>query len=158
MMNFDFDVAKFSNSFMPIALRKTKFMALISAFLKPVKTLFSEFNSFVSEKRDEYKYNGRTISLRNLLINQFGAGIIIENQLTNGDPYLLSATGDAFNDQLAHSGNLLNPQVGISGSAVLDGVDFIVKVPAVLIANLDQVRGLVQKYKVAGITFSVIEI
>lgn len=158
MMNFSFNTDNFGKYWLPIALRKERVLAFVKVILRPFKVMHSEFSIFVNEKRNEYKYTGRTISLRNMLIDRFGAGIIVENQPSNGDPYLVNESGDALNWQLGASGSLLNPQVGASGSAVLDDVDFIVKVPAALGADLNEVRGLVNKYKVAGMTFNVVNI
>lgn len=158
MMNFNFNTDKFSKDWWLIALRKPKILAWSKVLLRPLEIIVSEFSAFVTLKRDEYKYTGRVISLRNLLISKFGAGIVVEPQSSNGNPFILTDSGDGLNWQLGNSGNLLNPVVGDSGSAVLDDVDFLVKVPAALGVDLNEVRGLVNKYKVAGITFNIVEI
>ena len=157
-MNFNFNTDKFSKDWWLIALRKPKVLAWSKVLLRPLEIIISEFNAFVTLKRDEYKYTGRVISLRNLLISKFGVGIVVEPQSSNGNPFILTDSGDGLNWQIGSSGNLLNPVVGDSGSAVLDDVDFLVKVPAALGVDLNEVRGLVNKYKVAGITFNIVEI
>jgi hypothetical protein len=157
-MNFNFDFANFARDFVPIDMRKPIIASWLKGILKPLKTMFEEFNSFVAIKRDEYKYTGKTISLRNLLINNFGPGIIVENQQPSGVPYLLGDTAYPFNQLLGDTGYGLNPLLDESGTADLNDVDFIVKVPVVLAADLIQIKGLVQKYAVAGMTYTIEEI
>jgi hypothetical protein len=157
-MNFNFDFPNFARDFVPIDMRKPIIASWLKGILKPLKTMFEEFNSFVAIKRDEYKYTGKTISLRNLLTSRFGPGIIVENQTPNGVPYLLGDTGYPFNQMLGDTGYAFNPLLDESGTANLNDVDFIVKVPALLGADLDQIKGMVQKYKAAGMTFKIEEI
>jgi hypothetical protein len=157
-MNFDFDFPRFSNDFLPVDQRKPIIKAWIAGILKPIKVLIEEFNVFVNSKRDEVKYNGKTISLRHLLRRDFGDGIIIENQISTGIPYILGDSAYPFNPILGDSAYPFNPILDESGTANLNDVDFIIKVPAVLLADLDQIKGIVQKYAVAGMTFKIIEI
>lgn len=151
MMNFSFNTDTFAKDWWLIALRKPKLLAWSKVVLKPMKTMVAEFNTFVTEKRDEYKYNGRVISLRNLLVSKFGAGITIELQEPKTNPYLLDETGYLFNHLLGDTGNTDNPLLDVSGSADVENADFIVKVPVGLGADLNEVRGLVKKYAIPTI-------
>lgn len=157
MMNFNFDFSKFTKDFLQIAIRKERVIDFLLSILKPVKTLFQEFNSFVAIKRDECKYNGRVISLRNRLVSMFGAGIEIELQEPGFEPYLLDSTGYAFNPMMGETGYALNPLLDESGTADLEGVDFLVKVPIALGADLNEVRGVTKKYAIP-VLFNVIEV
>lgn len=75
MFNFNFDFLINIRSMLPPTKRLPKFIALLSAYIKPVRTLYTEFLAFVDMCRYDLSITGQIIYLEKLLNDKFNNGL-----------------------------------------------------------------------------------
>ncbi|MCL2793609.1 MAG: hypothetical protein FWD87_11035 [Spirochaetaceae bacterium] len=68
---FHIDFERLAKFLLPISLRKVIIKAFLNAFIKPVKTLYKQFNLFRLDKNQQISYNAQVCSMRKMLNDIF---------------------------------------------------------------------------------------
>lgn len=132
--------------------RKPRRVAWLTACLKPLSDLHDEFVSFHDEKKYELKWNGQTIKLEKLLIDQFGPGITIENHVVELDGAFVGEGNDS--SFFIGEGNDNSQFVDVSYS--FEGPNFTVNVPSDITFEQSEMEALINKYKLFGTTYEIV--
>jgi hypothetical protein len=177
MINYNFDIYKLLQQYLPIALRKTKILQFLYALFAPIVTLKDLFLAFITRARREVIQNGQVIRLENLLNDLFDSDLRrIRITDTSGAYFILSDE----NLTIISDSNpvFISDEVDFNFS-----VDFVVKVigggqsdwlilsdtnytiigdnASLIISNpnsnplFNQVENVVKRYKIAGKTFQI---
>lgn len=138
--------------------RKTKRLKFILDLLKWVRNIYDDFFELKDELLDQSTVNSQAIVLESYLIDQFGAGITITiHELTNTDAFVKHEDDDDLGFFIVHEsqtegGVYINHQ-----DEDVDLYNFTVNVPASLSADLDQMAAIINKYKLTGSSYQIIE-
>lgn len=161
MSIYKFDLKKFAGRVVWPALRKPRIMALVDVMLHPLRLLKSSMNTFIDEKRIELTYTGQSILLQKYLNDRFDAELnrilVIHNNAGAGIYLYNEAEGQVakyfYNESETSTPKYLYFE-GETGTAFTE--DFRVAIPSDLSGISEQIRQAVKKYKIAGITYSVV--
>lgn len=173
-MNYDFDIFKLIEQYLPIVLRKPKMLAWLKALFQPAITLKDMFLLFMGVARREARLNGQVIVLENYLNDLFDSSQRRIRIVDNSGRYFIKSSVNAY--ILSSTTPLIIPSLVDFNTSV----DFVVKVPFVqgsrvfikssvnaylfpytlygfipntgIVAHIYQ---LVKKYKIAGKTFQI---
>lgn len=160
MSIFDFDIKKHYGRTTWPSLRKPRIMALADVMLHPLRQLQSDFQAFRDAKRIELSYTGQTILLEKYLNDRFDpelARIMVIHEDQNQAYTYFESEGQQVtytyfeSEQPAMTFTYFE---GEKGTAFPE--DFKVSIPSDLIPIQEQIRQAVKKYKIAGVTYSVI--
>ena len=161
MSIYRFDLKKLAGRVVLPALRKPRIMALVDVLLHPLRQLQREFHAFRDAKRIELSYTGQSILLQKYLNDRFDAELnrilVIHNNATAGVYLYNEVEGQAakyfYNESEVSTPKYLYFE-GETGTAFTES--FRVKIPAELSGIAEQIRQAVKKYKIAGVTYSVV--
>ncbi len=156
LKSYNFDLKKLIVWMLPSFYRKPKWVAWIYALLAKVRAIHTEFVAFIAIKKDEIKWNGQTIVLEQFLILKYGSGIYITSVTNEVFPFYVYEVNNVLNPFVYPINNVLNPMANEVNSYNLDGVNFIVHVPAIITFNTDEMTALINKYRLFGTTFSIV--
>jgi hypothetical protein len=161
MSIFEFSLKKFAGRVVWPALRKPRILALVDVLLHPLRQLQTELRAFIDAKRVELTYTGQTILLQKYLNDRFDAEqirIIVIHNDGGAALYLYNETEGQAPKYLYNESEISTPVYlyfeGETGTAFIE--DFQVHIPADLASIQEQIRQAVKKYKIAGVTYSVV--
>jgi hypothetical protein len=161
MSIFEFSLRKFAGRVVWPALRKPRIMALVDVMLHPLRQLQADLRAFIDAKRVELTYTGQTILLEKYLNDRFDtekSRIIVIHNDDNTALYLYNEEEGQAPKYLYNEAETSAPVYlyfeGETGTAFTE--DFQVHIPADLASVQEQVRQAVKKYKIAGVTYSVV--
>lgn len=177
MINYDFDVNKLLQQYLPVVLRKPKMLAWLYSLFAPFFTLKNFFLSFVEGARKEMMQNGQVIRLENLLNDLFDADLrrirIADTSnaafvLSNASTIVISnseAVAIADQSDFNFSVDFVVKIFGGGANNVLvlsnSGVIVLSNLKPLPIANassnpiVEQIENVVKRYKIAGKTFEI---
>ncbi len=152
LSSYSLDFLKMIKQLLGYLLRKAKRIAWLKACLKPLQTIHDSFLNYTQIVVDEIKWNGQTIKLEQLLIQEFGAGIYITTNSISNDGLYIGESPD------------LRSTIGstVDGALIYDGVgaisqySFTINVPAVIVFSAAEMLGYVNKYKMFGTTYNIV--
>lgn len=161
MSIFRFDLKKYAGRVNWPSLRKAKIMALVDVLLHPLRKLQADFQAFMDAKRIELTYTGQTILLEKYLNDRFDAElarIMVIHNSQDVTLYLYNEDEGQAPKYLYNEEEVATPKYlyfeGETGTAFVE--DFQVAIPADLTGIQEQIRQAVKKYKIAGVTYSVV--
>lgn len=159
---FDFDFRNTIKRLLHPMYRKVKQIAWLMVFLLSIRRLKDSFITLRDKIEYDIKFNSQTLSLEARLNQQYN--------LLMGTIYIetISSTDDAIyifwlseNQQPVYIGWLsetsLEPKyiTWLSETVSVANVEFIVWVPSTLIFDLDQMKAIINLYKLAGKRYSI---
>lgn len=150
--SYDIDFKKMVQQLLGTLLRKTKRVAWLTAVLKPLRNLHTEFVSFRNEKTYEVKWNGQTIVLESLLRDKFGSGITIVNNSTALDSLTIGDGADVGG--FVGDGSDYGGYIGESYNPAL--TNFTVNVPGSITFAQSEMEAWINKYKMFGTTYNIV--
>lgn len=152
MDKYIFSFKRLITLLLPSFLRKEKQIAWLNAGSNFLKNIHDQFIAFGTDKRNEIKWTGQTISLTNLLVQTFGEGIFITNNLVEVDGVFVGAASDTdfFVGEVTDNTHF----IGVLYRQNL--VNFIVNVPATLPINQEKLIAIIDKYKLHGTTYIIV--
>ena len=138
--------------------RKPKRISFINDLLASVRRVYDEFLVLQSKLDYESKVTSQVINLESYLVDLFGPGITITiNVVSTADAYVKHEDDDDIGFSVIH-------EIQESGGAMIGYEDeaaslynFTINVPAALNADLNQMAAIINKYKVTGSTYQIIE-
>lgn len=152
LSSYDIDFRKLVGQMCGALLKKPKRVAWLTAALKPLRNLHTEFLSYAGLKSYEVKWNGQTIVVQQMLRDKFGPGIIITNNTDTLDSLLVGDGADT-------GGNWgEDPDVD---SYIADGynpaaTNFTVQVPGSITFVQSEMEAWINKYKLFGTTYNIV--
>lgn len=150
--SYDIDFEKLIKQLLPALYRRVKRIAWLKAALIILKNIHTSFVSYSQGIVDEIKWNGQTIKLQNLLIEQFGAGITITNNEKSLDGLFVGAGSDA--SSFIGTGGDVSQFIDVSYQVSL--FDFTVSVPGAISFDQTEMEGYINKYKRYGTTYNIV--
>lgn len=153
LINYDIDFKKLVQQLLGTILRKTKRVAWLTACLKPLRNLHNLFLSFTDDRLYEVRFNGQTMILEQLLIEQFGPGIFITNHILLNGAFI----GENDDNSFFIGANADNSQF-IDVTYSIGGVNFTVNVPAAIVFVQSEMEAIINKYKMFGTTYEIVVI
>jgi hypothetical protein len=150
--NYNINFQNMVSMFLGNTHRKPVRISWLTALLKAVSNLHSEFLAYSNTTKNEIKWNGQTIKLEKLLQEKFGAGITITNNSQTADGMFIG-TGE---DVKAFWGE--NPDVRnyFASSYTIASTNFTVNVPAAIVFTQSVMEAYINKYKLHGTTYNIV--
>lgn len=154
MTRYALDFDKLINWLLPRAKRKPVRIAWLYALMVRIRAIHTDFISTGTALSAQARVNSQCINLEAYLISRFGAGIIIEPQLISAnDAYI--GDNDEAGFYIGDNDDALYYLSDADGSSIYNA---IVKVPAAIEYDEDELRAILDKYKVPGSNYLIQEI
>lgn len=176
-MNYNFDIEKLIQQWLPYMLRSPSVTAFLAVLLSPLNPILADFLLFATNTRIELMQNGQVIRLENLLNDTFDNDLRRISITDAAEDFLM--IGDTSPTMIGDDIPLIIPYGDTD-----DTVDFVVKVPLqdepfligddapIIIGDvvpliipdappdglINRIKRVVQKYKISGKSFVVQEI
>ncbi len=158
MFNLDFE--RFRELQVPDFKRKPKQLQWIFAFIKPLKDLYDVFLAFRDDKLFDVAFTSQVIYLEHLLNVKFdptNQTIFIDNVIDDFIPNFLFTTAEGQPPDFIFTTAEAEPPVFFLTTAELFGeVDFIVNVHVSVTFNEDEMKAVVNFYRLAGKRFKIV--
>jgi len=150
--SYDIDFRVMVQQLLGTILRKAKRVAWLTAVLKPLRNVHDEFVAFHNNRRYEVKWNGQTIKLEKMLIDIFGAGIYITNNVLELNGAFIGEDND--NSFFIGEGGDNAQYIDVTYS--IAGKNFTVNVPASITFEMSEMEAFINKYKLFGTTYEIV--
>lgn len=155
-MWYDFNISKLPALLLPGLVQRPLVYALLHAILKPIKTIFEDWDTFRNANVYAMAHNGQVCYMEGALNDRFDPDlrrIYINPTGENHDPTYIFTHGEQRPVFLGHIYIRTSQELGDTG------VDFIVNVPASIaqISNFE-LRALVDFYRLASKRYLINEI
>lgn len=153
---FDIDYNKLIVQLKPARLRKKRVKAFAKAMVSPVVVLYNDFLSFRSAVLYELNHNGQVCSMEGLLNDQFDDSLR-RIYITDAPiilPLYLHRRAEAKPAYLRRRSEGI-PKYVRRSTELTKGGSFIVKVPVALTFDLNMMKALIDKYKLAGKAYKI---
>jgi len=139
--------------------KKVKHLAWLQALIKPVKTVHSEFKILIDDLLFKLNFTSQIIYLEHILNVTFdptNKAIFIEN-VDNDNPVVMFRKIEQKQAPVLFRKSEGQPGLVMKTRAEFDGVfDFIVNVPIGVAFDEDEMRGLVNLYRLAGMRYTIV--
>lgn len=152
LTSYDIDLKKLVKQLLSTLKRKPTRIAWLAACFNGIKTIHESFVSYSTEKVEEIKWNGQTLTLEHLLIEKFGAGIYITNNILEVNGAFVGAGLDTS----FHVGAKSDNSQFIDITYTIAGANFTVHVPAAIVFTQSEMEALINKYKLHGTTYEIV--
>lgn len=161
MSRYNINFSNFIKKLLPPFLRGSRMLDWLKALIKPLQTLNTKFNEFMQRIRYKIGFNGQVVYLEHIL-NDYYDNTLRRIYITDGSsiplpPYIYNKIENRV-QYLYNKSEAEPPLYAYNKSEYNTSVDFIVNVPAaILTAQLSQqIRALVNQYRIAGKRFAVV--
>lgn len=157
MIQYDVDEIGISN--FPRRLRKHFTIELLKTLLSPIKLLFNEFYLFFSKKKYDLTFDGRVVYLEHVLNDIFdplNREIFIEDAPQQQTHYIFN---EIEGNEAVYMYNEIEQQDEFylyNQEEIDNSPSFIVWVPSTIIFNESQMKALVNKYKISGKNYVIL--
>ncbi len=152
LINYDIDFKKMVQQLVGYILRKVIRVAWLTACLKVVRNIHDDVVASVTMWLYDVKWNGQTIKLQELLIDKFGEGIYIVNNILEKNGAFV---GEGLDNGFYVGENNDNSQ-HIDVTYSIEGKSFTVYVPVALVFTMSEMVALINKYKMFGTTYEIV--
>lgn len=152
LVSYDIDFKKMVEQLLGGVLRKAVRVAWLTAVLKPLRNLHDVFLAYTMKVVYDIKWNGQTIVLEQLLIDKFGAGIYITNNVVelNGAFIGSGADNSFFIGEDNDNAQFIDVTYNTSD------YNFIVNVPGSITFEESEMEAYINKYKLHGTTYNIV--
>lgn len=166
MANKVYDIvwSKMVEILLPLSLRTAKQKSWLVALLTPVSTLHATFKSWSTEQRYFLQHTGQVIYLEKVLNDKFGSEDYDSTDHENTkEIYITDGTRPTRKYIYKRSEDnpvFLNPTVFIDSRATFEAIyfDFLVNVPDTITYDTNEMIALVNRYRLAGKYFKIIDL
>jgi len=165
-MTFTFDIPTFVRRLTPPLLRKSRQLAWIKALLQPVDTLKDNLNDYVLDVAFRARLNSQVLML------EYGLNELYDNSLRR--IYITTSTGFYQREKYTYFTQEGQPDVFLRNTSeapiasetyiystqeqfdlIADTTFFTVHVPTGLTSVEDRIKSTINKYKLAGKTYTI---
>lgn len=133
--------------------------AWLYSLIQPLIELYAIFSSYRIQALYTLSFTGQVIYLEKLLNDTFNNGgteIFIEDGSLKIAPFLFNTAEDAEPFFVYNTAETDEPNTYLYNTAEYTGnLDFIVKVPVALVFDENQMKSLINKYKLAGKNYTI---
>lgn len=158
MSKYDVDFEKLIAEILPPKKRKPVRIAFIFRLLSWFRRIQLEFIAVYNELSYQATITSQVIVFEGHLVDQFGVGITITtNEIPQVSSVVVSSSDDGQGGAITSSEQSEFDSSVRSDSEAFGAYNFTVNVPLSLSADLDQMRSIIDRYKVPGSTYNIIE-
>ena len=129
------------------------------SLIQPIIELYAIFSSYRIQALYTLSFTGQVIYLEKLLNDTFNNGgteIFIEDGILKIAPFLFNTAEDADPFYVFNTAETNEENLYLYNTAEYTGnLDFIVKVPTALVFDENQMKSLINKYKLAGKNYTI---
>lgn len=156
MSKYSVDFQKLIAEMLPPSKRKPVRIAFIYRLCAWLRKVHAEFITLQAKLEAQAKVTSQVIIFEDYLITEFGAGITITvNEVESLDMFVGQDDGNSF---IVGSGETDDGGAFyVSDGAYTQEYNFIINVPIGLNADLSRMAAIVERYKVPGSTYQIIE-
>lgn len=133
--------------------------AWLYSLIQPIIELYAIFSSYRIQAIYMLSFTGQVIYLEKLLNDTFNNGgteIFIEDGILKIAPFLFNTAEDADPFYVFNTAETNEENLYLYNTAEYTGnLDFIVKVPTALVFDENQMKSLINKYKLAGKNYTI---
>ena len=158
---FNIDLNYLREALIPIKLRKQNFLYLLRVLYKSLFTVQNTFNQFFNTIKYDLDFNGQVIYLEHLLNDKFDS---TERRIyiTDADnlplPYLFNKIEENEPIYIFNKSELETPLYLYNNQEYITDNDFTVVLPIGLSYDLNYLKSLINKFKIAGVRYNIIEL
>lgn len=153
---FDIDYSKLSKQLLPVMLRKTMLVKYLAVMVSPIVRLYEFFTTHRASQLYELDHNGQVCRLEAVLNDRFDNTL---RRIYIEDARAIFATPlyrRVENKPVYLRRRSENKPVYLRRRAELThGGAFVVKVPTALTFDTEEMKALINKYKMAGKTYAI---
>lgn len=154
--SFQVDFKKLAILLLPTMLRKPVLGSLVQLVISPVSSIHTRFLSYRKDNLYRLQHNGQVCYLQAALNDKFDP---IDKRIVITDADVVEVGFIYWREEERLEGVPMRLDgayiVSSRGYSGVDGFDFIVKVPAEIMNNEQQIRALVNVFKLAGKQFDI---
>ena len=160
MFNFDFDWNNVIKVLVPPVYRQTIHLDWLKALTKPIRTLYASFLTYKDEKMYYASITFQKIAMEKMLNDLFDnvhRRIYIED-VSGISPVYIANKNLGYEPVYVYNKAVTHDELWVySKSSYVAQLDFVVKVPAMLIGtiNINQMMALIDDYKFAGKRYEI---
>lgn len=133
--------------------------AWLYSLIQPIIELYAIFSSYRIQALYTLSFTGQVIYLEKLLNDTFNNGgteILIADGILKIAPFLFNTAEDADPFYVFNTAETNEENLYLYNTAEYTGnLDFIVKVPTALVFDENQMKSLINKYKLAGKNYTI---
>lgn len=151
-----------AKSIMPFKLRNNTQDAWLSSLMQPIQTINTTFSELVKKHRYDLSFNGQVIYLEHIINDLFDTTLrrIYITDPTNAPNDNVYLTYIVEGQPPVHTTYVSENEPGLFieyASESINFVDFIVKIPTSINTPqvINKMRGVINKYKIAGKKYSI---
>lgn len=149
IFNIEFDVLV--EILLPTRLRRAKMKAFINALITPVKTLYNKFKRNREENVYELTHTAQVYSIEAVLNDRFDTAMRRVRVKDGIRIHPFWAGNDAdFNSEYAGNDGDADLSYAPHDAALLEGYDAVIEVPAFISFDMDEMKALIDFYRLAG--------
>lgn len=158
---FDFDIRNTVKRLLPPDLRKPKMIAWLVALLVYVEILKSYFLALQRKHRYDLAFSSQTLSLTQRLNNQFDSSLdriyITTNATFSDGVFVPYVNENQTSPYIGYIGETFTPVYidYISAPITAANADFVVHVPTGIILDENEMRAVINMYKIASKTYAI---
>lgn len=158
MKDYRANFNKVIHAWLPPHKRKPKRLRWLGHLAAYLQVLQNRFADRAGVLREEVAWNGQKILLERRLNQVFGEGITIRNRDLSDQATFMADTPDEANFLMADTPGYGNRMLADTTVGTFTTEGFTVEVPAALAADLNQVRAVVEFYRIGASSFKVEEL
>lgn len=154
MGKYDVEYKKLAVLLLPVCLRRNALIALLAVLTTPTQWLSERFAEYRALKDKRLNHNGQVCFLRGLLNDQFDREqrrIRIEDNESTSDGVIIEMREKTPKRLIWH----MPKRIFRRGWEATGGVGFVVEVPEELRAREQELRSIVNEYKLASMRYLV---
>lgn len=155
MDKYQINFEEFIKWLVPVRKRKTQRLSLLFQGLKWLRDIHVDFIAWIPEVRKTALVNNQVINLRAYLRERFGSELI---EIVHS-PVIPTLLGRGQDTRFTIGrGEEASAWIARASDPTLEGFNFIVRVPAALEYDSDELRAVIDFYKVPGSSYIIQEI
>ena len=157
MIKYSVSFAKLIAEYLPPKKRTDNRIAFIFRLSSWLRKVHAEFIVLQQKLEAQSRVTSQVIIFEDYLVQQFGLGITITvNEVNANEGFVADEDDDDFGFLISHEDDDFGGSY-ISDEDTLEFFNFSVNVPIAINADLDQMAAIINKYKVTGSTYQIIE-
>lgn len=163
MFNFLIDWKRFINDFLPPLKRRQRFKDWMDAMLSQARELNKQFAELAAQIRYDMQFDGTVISLETLLNEAFATtGIYISDANANSKKVYIYTEPEnmplVVYTMAEYEADPNLPRIYLHTYGEYQaGNSFVVNVPVSLVFDENRMRALIDKYRAAGKTYTIVK-
>lgn len=143
---------------LPPAMYYDWYSDYIKSAAKPLNDLYTSFYSFFDSVKYRLTFNGQVIYMEHVLNDQFdniNRGIYITDSNLVDSTFIFTHAEGNEPFYIGMNSESLTPNYLFTNQEYVDDVDFVVNVPSTVTFNIDELKYLVNSYRIAPMRWEI---